>query len=90
MEQELDTYEYLQNKIRQCDKAIADKLDEIIENDSNKKQHDIDAKPYKRINKNTPKNIDLNLKSYQMFEGTDLLAIEGVSYSTVLTLMSEI
>jgi len=90
LEQELDTYEYLQSKIRQCDKAIADKLDEIIENDSNKKQHDIDAKPYKRINKNTPKNIDLNLKSYQMFEGTDLLAIEGVSYSTVLTLMSEI
>lgn len=25
-----------------------------------------------------------------MFEGTDLLAIEGISYSTVLSLMSEV
>jgi len=28
--------------------------------------------------------------SYQYFEGVDLLAIEGVSHSTVLTLMSEV
>lgn len=34
--------------------------------------------------------MDLNLLSYQFFGGVDLLAIEGVSYSTVLTLMSEI
>lgn len=66
-------------------------LNQIIVSDDNKKQHHIDSKkPHKRINKNTPKNIDLNLKSYQMFEGTDLLAIEGMSYSTVLALMSEI
>jgi hypothetical protein len=65
-------------------------LNEIIDNDDNKKQHHIDPKTHKRINKNTPKDIDLNLKSYQMFEGTDLLAIEGMSYSTVLSLMSEV
>lgn len=65
-------------------------LNEIIDNDENKKQHFIEPKTYKRINKNTPKDIDLNLKSYQMFEGTDLLAIEGMSYSTVLSIMSEI
>ena len=65
-------------------------LNGIIDNDENKKQHLIEPKIHKRINKNTPKNIDLNLKSYQMFEGTDLLAIEGVSYSTVLAIMSEI
>lgn len=28
-------------------------------------------KPYKRINKNTPENIDLNLLSFQYFEGID-------------------
>jgi transposase len=28
--------------------------------------------------------------SYQYFEGVDLFAIEGVSYSTVLTIMSEV
>jgi len=88
--QELDTYDHLQQKIAQCDIEIEQMLNKIIDSDDNKKQHCIEPKPHKRINKNTPKNIDLNLKSYQMFEGTDLLAIEGMSYSTVLALMSEI
>ncbi len=90
LQQELDTYDHLQNKITACDKMIHQMLNEIIDNDDNKKQHHIDPKTHKRINKNTPKDIDLNLKSYQMFEGTDLLAIEGMSYSTVLSLMSEV
>lgn len=90
LQQELETYDYLQIKITQCDEKIAEMLNEIIDNDDNKKQHHIDPKIHKRVNKNTPKNIDLNLKSYQMFEGTDLLAIEGMSYATVLSLMSEI
>lgn len=90
LKQELDTYRYLQDKIAQCDLEIEKKLNEIIDKDDSKKQHCIEPKTHKRINKNTPKNIDLNLKSYQMFEGTDLLAIEGMSYSTVLALMSEV
>lgn len=90
LQQELDTYDHLQKKIEECDKEIEKMLDEIINSDDNKRQHYIEAKPHKRINKNTPKDIDLNLKSYQMFEGTDLLAIEGMSYSTVLALMSEV
>lgn len=90
LQQELDTYDHLQNKITACDKMIHQMLNEIIDNDDNKKQHHIDPKTHKRINKNTPKDIDLNLKSYQMFEGTDLLAIEGMSHSTVLSLMSEV
>jgi hypothetical protein len=61
-----------------------------IDYDDNKKQYFIAPKPYKRVNKNTPENIDLNLKSYQMFEGVDLMSIEGMSYSTVLTQMSEV
>lgn len=90
LRQELDTYDHVQLKIKECDAEIEKILDKIIDKDENKKQHYIEPKPYKRINKNTPKNIDLNLKSYQMFEGCDLLAIEGMSYSTVLTLMSEV
>jgi transposase len=88
--QELETYEMLQEKIARCDDEIEKKLNEIIDSDENKKQHFIESKPHKRVNKNTPKNIDLNLKSYQMFEGNDILAIEGVSFSTVLAIMSEI
>jgi len=90
LKHELDIYDHLQSKITECDEMIEKKLNSIIENDENKKQHHIEGKPYKRLNKNTPKNIDLNLRSYQMFEGTDLLAIEGMSYSTVLTIMSEV
>ncbi|MDF9796332.1 transposase [Catalinimonas alkaloidigena] len=90
LQQELEMYDHLQLKIEECDKMIAAKLDEIIGSDDHKREHHIEPKPHKRINKNTPKDIDLNLKSYQMFEGTDLLAIEGMSYSTVLSLMSEV
>jgi transposase len=90
LQQELETYDHLQAKITECDKMIATKLNEIIEKDVHKKEHHLEAKPHKRVNKNTPKDVDLNLKSYQMFEGTDLLAIEGMSYSTVLSLMSEL
>jgi len=90
LQQELETYDHLQLKIKQCDVEIEKMLNEIINSDDNKRQHHIEAKTHKRVNKNTPKDIDLNLKSYQMFEGTDLLAIEGMSFSTVLALMSEV
>ncbi len=80
----------LQTKIAECDLEIESLLNEQINKDNNKKQHHIERKVYKKINKNTPKNMDINLLSYQYFEGVDLLAIEGVSYSTVLTLMSEV
>jgi transposase len=90
LQQELDTYDHLHKKIEECDKEIEKMLDEIIKSDDNKREHHIESKPHKRINKNTPKDIDLNLKAYQMFEGTDLLAIEGMSFSTVLALMSEV
>jgi len=65
-------------------------LNEQINSSDNKREHYIDRKAYKRVNKNTPKNIDLNLMSYQYFEGVDLFAIEGISHSTVLSLMSEV
>ena len=87
---EYQMYLNLQSKITECDKEIEKMLNQQINNDDNKKQHQIEKKAHKRINKNTPKNIDINLLSYQYFEGVDLLAIEGVSYSTVLTLMSEV
>ena len=90
LKHELDMYDYLHKKIEECDLKIEEKLNSIINDDDNKEQHHIEPKPHKKVKKNTPKNIDLNLKSYQMFEGTDLLAIEGMSYSTVLALISEI
>jgi transposase len=90
LKQELEMYELFQTKIAQCDIEIEKMLNETIDNDENKKQHYIEKKAYKKINKNTPKNIDLNLMAYQHFEGVDLMAIEGMSYSTVLSLISEV
>jgi transposase len=83
-------YLNLQSKIKECDVAIEKMITEQICIDDAKREHHIEKKAHKRVNKNAPKNIDINLLSYQYFEGVDLLAIEGVSYSTVLTLMSEI
>lgn len=90
LKQELEMYELFQAKIALCDIEIEKMLNDSIDNDENKKQHYIEKKAYKKINKNTPKNIDLNLLAYQHFEGVDLMAIEGMSYSTILSLISEV
>lgn len=90
LQQELEMYEVYQQKIQQCDVEIEKLMRETIDNDDNKKQHIIDAKPHKRVNKNAPKNIDLNLMAYQYFEGVDLMSIEGMSHATVLSIISEV
>lgn len=90
LQQELDMYKIIQTKILSCDLEIEKMLTNMINGDDNKKQHFIDKKSHKRINKNTPKNIDLNIVGYQYFEGVDLMAIEGFSHGTILTLISEV
>jgi transposase len=87
---EYEMYQYIQSKIKECDIQIEKMMTEQIDKNDGSKQLSIPKKVHKRINKNTPKNIDINLMSYQYFNGVDLLAIEGVSHSTVLTLMSEV
>jgi transposase len=90
LQQELDMYKTLQHKIDACDTEIKKFLERSINDNDDKRQHNIEKKTHKRVNKNDPKNIDLNLTGYQYFEGVDLLAIEGFSHSTLLTLMSEV
>lgn len=90
LQQELDMYKTLQHKIDACDAEIKKFLENSIHDNDDKRQHSIEKKTHKRVNKNDPKNIDLNLAGYQYFEGVDLLAIEGFSHSTLLTLMSEV
>ena len=90
LKQEFNHYQFIQNHIGECDEQIKLMLSSIINNDDFKKEHFIEKKVHKKVNKNSPKNFDINLFAYQYYEGVDLLAIEGVSYSTVLTLMSEV
>jgi transposase len=90
LKHEYNMYQNLQSAIKDCDIEIEKMLSEQINNDEEKHQHYIDKKAYKKVNKNAPRNIDINLMSYQYFEGVDLMAVEGVSHSTVLTVMSEV
>jgi transposase len=90
LQQEYDQYQYLQKQICLCDEAMKKQLDDHIEQDDVKKALFTEPKVHKRINKNAPQNIDVNLVAYQYFDGIDLLAIQGVGHSTVLTLMSEV
>jgi hypothetical protein len=90
LQQEFELYQTLQAKIEQCDVAIAKLLSEQINQDETKKALQAEAKPHKKVNKNAPKNMDLNQLSYQYFDGVDLMRIEGVSHGTVIALMSEV
>ena len=90
LKHEYAMYQYIQSTIKDCDIEIEKMLTEHIGKNDDSKQLFIAKKVHKRINKNTPKNIDINLMAYQYFDGVDLLAIEGVSHSTVLSIMSEV
>jgi len=80
----------VQAQIGQCDLEIGKLLKEQIHQDETKRSLQTDDKPHKKVNKNAPKNLDLNQLSYQYFEGVDLMKIEGVSHATVIALMSEV
>jgi transposase len=90
LKQELQKYQDAQRLILACDTEIKKLLDKFINQDDIKKSLYVEKKVHKRINKNTPKTIDLNLISYQYFDGIDLFALEGFSHGTALTLMSEL
>jgi len=47
-------------------------------------------KKHNRLNKNSIKTIDFNIVAFQYFEGVDLIEIPGVSYGTLLSIMSEV
>jgi len=90
LKQDFESYHFLKEKIEECEEAIKVFIEDYLMS----LEFPIDdlpsEKPYKRRNKNNPKNMDLNVLSYQYFDGVDLMTIEGISHSTVLSLMSEV
>ncbi len=90
LQQEYDSYLFYKKKIAECDEKIKDLWEQMIENQEGTVDDLPLEKPYKRRNKNAITGVDLNIVSYQFFGGVDLLSIPGVSFSTGLTLMSEI
>jgi transposase len=90
LKQEYDRYKFYLQKIEECNLEIKEYLEHLITHQENKVTDLPGKKPYKRSNKNSIKGIDLNIIAYQYFGGVDLFQIPGVSFSTVLSLMSEI
>lgn len=90
LSQELEMYKTLQQKTAACDAAIEQLLREQIRADERRQELKAEPKPYKRVNKNAPQQMDLNQLAFQYYGGVDLLRIEGVSHATVMALMSEV
>jgi transposase len=90
LKQEWKTYLHLQKQIDETDKEIKKLLKKIIKEDEKKKNYTAKKKAYKRKNKNSIRNTDMNQIGFQYFEGVDLMAIEGVNDATVMAFISEI
>lgn len=90
LQQEYQMYKEIQDKIATCEQHIKKYIDQMLDIKPEAKKLKTTDKVHKRINKNTPKTFDLNQIAFKYFGGVDLMEIEGVSHSTILTLMSEI
>jgi len=90
LRQEFEAYKFFQKKITDCDKEIEHFIKRELKEHPERKKMKTTEKPHKRINKNAPQIKDLNQIAFRYFDGVDLFAIEGLSHSTVLTIMSEI
>ncbi|MCF8303274.1 MAG: IS110 family transposase [Bacteroidales bacterium] len=90
LKQEFQAYQFYQKQIQQCDKEIDKFVQKYLKDHPEMKKFKTTEKPHKRQNKNAATIKDFNQVAFQYFNGVDLLAIEGVSHATVLSIMSEI
>lgn len=90
LKQEYESYLFFQKKMDDCDAQINKFLKTQINTSAEKKKLKTDDKPHKRINKNALKGIDLNQASFQYFDGVDLMKVEGINQSTIMSIMSEV
>jgi len=90
LKQEYQAYQFFQKQIKACDKNIDQFVKQELKRSPEKIKLKTTDKPYKRQNKNAISIKNFNQIAYQYFGGVDLMAIEGLSHSTVLSIMSEI
>lgn len=90
LQQEFQIYQELQGKIIECEQKIKEFLDTTINQNPELQKLRTADKIHKRLNKNALKSIDLNQVAFKYFGGVDLMEVEGLSHSTILTLMSEV
>jgi len=87
LQQEYERHLFYVSQIEKCDQQISQFFSKELAQTNLEALQD---KPFKRDNKNSIKQVDLNKVSYQYFGGVDLYQIPGVSHSTILSIMSEI
>jgi transposase len=90
LRQEYQSYLFYQKQIKACDKEIDNFIKNELKKSPEKAKLKTTDKPYKRQNKNAPAIKNFNQLAFQYFEGVDLMEIEGVSHSTILSVISEI
>ena len=88
LEQDHGAYHFFKKKVEECEGAIKVFIDGCLMSLADPIDDLPVDKPHKRKNRNNPKNMGLNVMAYQYFDGVDLMAMEGLSHSTVLTIMS--
>lgn len=91
LKQSYEIYLLLHKKIEESDKEIERLLKQEIEIQEQQKKTLPEYKPVikKKVNKNDPR-INVEAMAYQLYGGIDLMQIDGVSRSILLTIVSEI
>jgi transposase len=85
-----DVYDFLQQQIQEADTELNAMLDKHLSYfNKNDLLFEQKKKDKKRIQKNAPA-FDVDRKSFQLFDGVNLMDVPGISYSTVLIIMSEV
>jgi hypothetical protein len=90
LKQEFEMYNETILKIQKCDEQMNQFLNKYFDQNQELYKLETTSKKHKRENKNSPKSFDINQVAYKYFGGVDLMQIEGVSHSTVMSIMSEI
>ena len=90
LKQEFEMYNETILKIQKCDEQMNQFLNKYFDQNQELNKLETTSKKHKRENKNSPKSFDINQVAYKYFGGVDLMQIEGVSHSTVMTIISEI
>ena len=88
LRQHWEQYHFYQRQIAECDEQIETLLQAQTERQI---QNDLAYEPQKKKyrNKNAPR-FDIDKYVYQLSDGVDLMSIEGISFSTLLTLVAEV
>src|SRR6185295_325942 len=89
LKQNVGIWQFIQQQIKDVDQELNSLLEKHL-HDSNK--NDRNYVPHKNARKKKQKNnpaFDIAKKSFQLFNGVDVIEVPGISHGTALTIISE-